>query len=525
VQLILLTLAVVLLVALNAFFVLAEFAIVRVRPSRVTELVARRVRGSPRLLTIQRNLDEHLGVCQVGITLASVALGIASQRIAELFGEPGAHAVIRYAIAITVAYLLVSGSHVVLGEMLPKAIAIRMADHVALRLATPLRAFRALFFPLVWLFGAMARIVSRAAKLPRSTDDEVHTEQELRIILEHFQERGQLSFRRLLFMENVFDFGALRVKDVMRRRADVHALRVGAPWSENLAVIRLARYTRYPLIWGDSAIGFVHLKDVAVREEEGEPDLVQLARPLLSVLDDAPLESVLAQMQRKRTHAALIFDARGEWTGFVTLEDLVEELIGTIRDEFEEDPPARLADALTVDRIQLDVEAPSLVEAVRVALARVPRESLPFAGEWIALAVEQREITAGTYIGNGIAIPHARLAGLNAPFAMIIRSLYGIPCEGTDERAYLLFVLLTPAGQPRVHQALLQIIAMMLHDSRYVSERLRTASRPEDVLEVVLAGEQASLDARASDSLLPRAAPSAPPPPVRIAASGTRLHH
>lgn len=511
-EILVLTLALLALIALNAFFVLAEFAIVRVRPSRVTELVSRRARGATTLLLIQRNLDEHLGVCQVGITLASVALGVGSQRIAEIVSGRGAHFG-WYVAAIAISYFVVTGSHVVLGEMIPKAIAIRMADNIALRCAVPLRAFRTLFYPLLWLFVALANVVSRIAHLPRTTDDERHSEQELRIILEHFQERGHISFRRLLFMENVFDFGMLHVRDAMRKRAEVHLLHADAPWSENLELIQHGRFTRYPLIHkgADRPTGFVHLKDMVMRESNHDPDLAALARPLLTATEDESLESVLGEMQQQRVHAALVFDEHDQWTGFITLDDIVEEIIGTIRDEFEDDAPARLADALTADRVQLDVEAESLTEAVALALSRIPAERLPFPAEWITLAVEERERTAGTYMGNGIAIPHARLAELEAPFAMILRSVHGIPCAGTTERAHLLFALLTPMHQPRVHQALLQIIAMLLHQSTYVNERLRSATRPEDVLEVVRAVEQAALDSRASDASLPRTKAAEPP--------------
>ncbi|HSQ63330.1 MAG TPA: CNNM domain-containing protein [Polyangiaceae bacterium] len=503
--------ALVALVALNAFFVFTEFAIVRVRPSRVTELVAQGVRGAHILRIVQRDLDEHLGVCQVGITLASVALGIVGQRAAEIVAGPGEHAWGRYLVAITVSYFVVTGTHVVLGEMVPKTIAIRMADRVALLCVVPLRAFRTLFYPLLWLFSALALTVSRLVGLPRTTDEERHTEEELRIILDHFQERGHISFRRLLFMENVFDFGLLRVKNVMRTRPEVAVLRANDPWHLNLEVIRAGRFTRYPLVGDDSEtpIGFVHLKDLVVLGADSEPDLERLARPLLATSEEASLESLLGEMQRKRVHAAVVIGGPdGRWTGFVTLEDVIEEIVGTIRDEFEEDVPARFADALTVSRIQLDIEADSPVAAVRTALSRIPREELPFPGEWISLAVEERERTAGTYMGDGIAIPHARLLGLTRPFAMILRSTKGIPCAGTTEKAHLLFVILTPAGEPRVHQSLLQTVAMLLHESHYVSERLRTATAAAEVLEVVRAGEQASLDARASEPpqrVLPRA--------------------
>jgi len=516
-ELVALGVAVVVLIALNALFVLAEFAIVRVRPSRVAELVARRVPSADALGAVQRNLDEHLGVCQIGITLASVALGVASQRVAEVLSGAGGQRSARYLVAIAVSYCVVTGSHVLLGELLPKAIAIRMADAAALRCAVPLRALRAVLSPLLWFFTVVARLAARVVRLPRTTDEESHTEQELRILLEHFQERGNLSLRRLLVMENVFAFGHLRVKDVMCARAAVHLLRADLPWTENLEVIRQGRFTRYPLVErdGDRPRAFVHLKDVVLGAGQGAPDLERLARPLLVTSESASLELLLGEMQRRRAHAALAFDVHGDWTGFITLEDVVEEIVGTLRDEFDDDVPARLADALAVERVQIGVEADSPAAAVLEALLRIPPEKLPLPARQMARAVEARERDAGTYMGDGVAIPHARLADLAAPFALILRSVRGIPCSGTTERAHLLFVLLTPAGRPRVHQALLQSVALLLTDSETIRGRLRSAPSAEDVLEAVRAGEQASLDARAGDA--PRS--SRPSPPVRAPSS------
>jgi tellurite resistance protein TerC len=305
-----------------------------------------------------------------------------------------------------------------------------------------------------------------------------------------------LSFRRLLFMENVFDLGSLVVRDAMRQRAQVRTLDAKLPWPDNLRVIQISHFTRYPLIITDSAhpVGFVHVKDIVIRGDASAPDLEALARPLLVTTETTPIETLFAEMQRRRIHMALVADSQGEWTGFVTLEDLMEELVGTIRDEFEDEEPVRLADALTADRVHFDVEADSPVAAVEVALERMSPSALPLPAAHILQSVEERERLTGTYLGHGIALPHARIAGLSGPFVMVLRSTHGVACEGTTEKAHLLFVLLTPAGQPRVHQRLLTIIATLLHESEYVKERLMTATTTEEVLEVIRTGEQAALD-------------------------------
>jgi Mg2+/Co2+ transporter CorC len=322
------------------------------------------------------------------------------------------------------------------------------------------------------------------------------SEQELRIILDQSQERGVMSFRRLLFMENIFDFGSLTVRDAMRQRAQVRTLDARRPWPENLQVIQSAHFTRYPLLTADPAgpSGFVHVKDLVIRNECATPNLEALARPLLATTESTSLETLFAEMQRRRIHVALVTDGHGQWTGFISLEDIVEELVGTIRDEFEDEEPVRLSDALTPERVQFDIEADSPVAAVRAALKRVPSTALPFPVAQVLQAVSERERLVGTYLGRGIGMPHARLAGLGKPFVMILRSAKGVPFEGTVEKGRLLFLLLTPAGQPRVHQRLQGIIATLLHESEFVTERLLNATSPAEVLDVIRTGEQAVLD-------------------------------
>jgi len=494
-DLLLLFVALVGLLGLNAFFVLAEFAIVKVRPSRVSQLVAAGDGRAVLLSTIQSHLDEYLSVCQVGITLASVALGMVGEKTAEsIMGREGGTT--RYVVAMAVSYLLISGSHILLGELVPKSIAIRVADRAAIWCAKPLRFCHVLFFPALWLLTAASNAILRAIRMGRVTSGEQPSEQELRIILDQSQERGVMSFRRLLFMENIFDLGALTVRDAMRQRSQVRTLDARLPWPENLRVIQSTHFTRYPLLTADptAPIGFIHVKDLVIHDVRATPDLQALARPLLATTEKTPLETLFAEMQRRRIHVALVTDQERQWTGFITLEDVIEELVGTIRDEFEDEEPIRLSDALTPERVHFDVEADSPVTAVRVALKRLPAAALPLPAAQILQALSERERLVGTYLGHGIGMPHARLAGLSKPFVMVLRSTNGVPFEGTTEKGRLLFLLLTPAGQPRVHQRLQGIIATLLHESEVVKERLLGATSAEEVLEVVRTGEQAVLD-------------------------------
>ena len=488
--------ALLLLLALNAFFVWAEFAIVRVRPSRVLQLTSAGDARAVLLTNIQAHLVEYLSVCQVGVTLASVALGMIGEKTANVIGGgPGGRAW-RYIVASGVSYLVVSGSHILLGELVPKSIAIRIADRSAIWSARPLRFFHRLFFPALWLLTRLSTVILRLLGFGAPTSEEHHSEEELRILLDQSQERGLMSFRRLLFMENVFDLGDLTVRDAMRQRAQVRTLDARRPWAENLHTIQTAHFTRYPLITTDPnrPSGFVHVKDIVIRGDRTAPDLKALARPLLATTETTPLETLFAEMQRRRIHVALATDSHGRWTGLVTLEDVMEELVGTIRDEFEDEEPVHLADALTADRVHFDVQADSPIGAIRVALARMRPEALPLPADQILQAIEHRERLVGTYLGEGIGMSHARIAGLGKPFLMVLRTPDSVTDDGTPERGRLLFVLLTPAGQPRVHQRLQSILATLLHESDYVKERLMTAISAEEVVEVIRTGEQAALD-------------------------------
>jgi len=479
----------VLLLLLNAFFVLAEFAAVKMRPTRVEQLVDEGNARAKLVQHVQVRLDEYLSVCQVGITFASIGLGFVGEpAFARLIvAATGLDTPAAHKIAVTVSYLLVSFLHILLGELVPKSLAIRRAEGAALWTALPLKVFRVLFYvPLVLLNGS-ANLILRLVGIGRTAREDDHSEEELKIILARSQRTGLMSFRRLLFLENIFDLGDVRVRDAMLPRDSVKVLRAGQPWEENLRVIRESRFSRYPLMDGeDLPAGVVHVKDLFFAG--GEPDLRKHARPYITTTEDAPLENLLAELQRHRGHLAMVKNPEGRWSGFISLEDIVEEIIGTIEDEFEVEPKIHLSDAITPGRAILGIEASSLEELVGQAFGRVPREELPLPQERIVKAVLERERAMSTYLGRGLAIPHARLEGIERPALVFARSESGVPVAGRDEKAHLAFILLTPAGSPRVQARLLARICSLI-DSEYVDEQLRNAETPQAVVEAIRAAE------------------------------------
>jgi CBS domain containing-hemolysin-like protein len=488
-------LAVAGLLLLNGFFVLAEFAMVKLRP---TQVEARIDAGDARARVVQHvqsHLDDYLSVCQLGITLESIALGFVGEPAFAAFLQPFVgSAAVAHGVSVTFAYVTVSFLHVLLGEQVPKLLAIRAPEESALVVARPLRLFRAaLWLPLLLLRGSTS-LVLRLLRFGGPARDPLHTEEEIRIILELSQSAGSMSFRQLLLMENVFDLRGIRVRDAMRPVGAVRVLRAGAPWPENFSVIRDSRLSRFPLVEQEGKpIGIVHVKDLLLEGADGPArvDLRRIARPPQVVREDATLESLLADLQRRHRHLAIVLDASDRWTGIITLEDVLEEIIGTIEDEFELEPPFFLADALTPARIVLGLEAATLEEAIREAVRRVPPGDLPLPPGRIADAVIERERGMPTLLASGLAAPHARL-DIRDPVMIFARSDRGVGVPGRDEGAHLLFILLTPARNPRVQLRLLARVAGLL-DSDYVVDRLREAASPALVLEVIREADPVAL--------------------------------
>jgi CBS domain containing-hemolysin-like protein len=495
-------LAALLLILLNAFFVLAEFAMVKIRASRVEELIEQ---GDPRAELVKHvveHLDDYLSLCQVGITFASIGLGFVGEpAIAGLiepllasFGELAGP--VSHTISVTIAYIVVSYLHIVLGEMVPKSISIRATDAAALRSARPLRTFYVVFYlPLVvlnWTVNRILRLMGLSAHLPSDR----HSEEELRIILDESERHGLMPFRRLLLMENVFDLGELKVRDAMRPRAFVKGLWAGASWEDNYRLIRESRLSRLPLMKDgmDKPIGIIHVKDLLYLGdgEAANVDLETLVRPYHQVSEDTPIENLLTELQRRRRHLAIVVDASDRWTGLITMEDVIEEIIGTVEDEFEVEPSILLADTLSAGRVVLGCEASTIEEAMRKTMSRIPSDELPISVDQILKLVANRAMTGVSFLGEGLAISHARVEGLDKSLLVFARSDQGIAIKGAAEKAHLVFVLLTPANQPRVQARLLSRIGRLL-DSEYVEQRLREATSVQEVLEAIREGETAAL--------------------------------
>ncbi len=490
--------ALFILLALNAFFVLAEFAAVKVRGTQVEGIKKRYpIRGAI-IEHVHEHLDEYLSVCQLGITFASIGLGFVGEpAIASLLTPLLGHGAGAHAAAITISYLLVSFLHILLGEQVPKIIAISYPEQSALLAARALRfSHRLLFIPL-WILNGTVRMILKLCGLRPQSEEAAPSEAEVRLILEKTQEQGLMPFRRLLLIENVFDFGEVKVKDEMRPFNQTTALYLDRPWEQNREAILSTTYSRYPLLEGDPPrpLGIVHLKDLLHRDTlwPDPVDLRAIARKTYLTTPDMPLEHLLTELRKRRVHMALVQDAKGQLLGVITLEDILEQLVGAIEDEFERDTSIHLTDALKEDGIVLDLAAQDAPGAIAEIVMRAGTAGVPIGKPELTELILARERSLSTYLGQGLAVPHARLEQLKAPVVLLARSEQGVYFgPKPEDKAYLLFILLTPSSTPRTQVRLLSRIAS-LRESDYVWERLQSAESSAEVLDAIRSGEEMAI--------------------------------
>jgi putative hemolysin len=342
--------AVLLLIALNGFFVSAEFALVTVRWTRVEELVSRGRFGAKSVKLAVENLDDAIAATQVGITFASLALGwIGEPALARLLepvfgGLPHAWGTVAtHGAAVTLAYLLLTYLHVVLGEQAPKLVAIQRAEDVALIVTGPLMAFSRATRPFIRAVGSSSDLVVRMLRLPPpQAEQEVHSMQELGMLVDETAEAGIMPSEQAEYVRNVFRLSGKRVRDVMLARDRVVALSLNASSEEVLAICRETAHTRMPVWEGnpDNIVGIVNTKNLFHLFSQYRLVLLEDAMYAPIFADpDQSVGSLLGVFRRERRPMAVVRDVAGTFLGLVTLEDILEEIVGEIEDEH--DVPAR----------------------------------------------------------------------------------------------------------------------------------------------------------------------------------------
>jgi len=338
---------ILLLIFLNGFFVASEFALVKVRSSQLDLLEEEGNRRASLANHVISNLDAYLSATQLGITLASLALGwIGQPYVASLLAPAlyhigiGSKAVVD-GISITVGFALITYFHIVLGELTPKTVSIRKALETSLWVSAPLHLFYLIFRPAIWFLQVSAAGILRLLRLDPVAENELgHSEEELRVILTESDSKAEVPPLSKELLINALDFRRRVVRDIMTPRGDVIYLDAEDSFEANLQVAQESNHTRFPLVQAhlDNTIGLIHIKDLMKEMKKPKPDLLAVKRDLLPVPEFMPLDKLLKMFLAKRVHLALVVDEFGGAVGIVTLDNVLEELVGEIKDEFDQDP-------------------------------------------------------------------------------------------------------------------------------------------------------------------------------------------
>ncbi|WP_050616658.1 hemolysin family protein [Bacillus testis] len=339
---------VAILIALTGFFVAAEFAMVKVRISRINQLIDEGRRGAQAAKHVVSHLDEYLSACQLGITVTALGLGWLGEPTVKKLLYPVFHyfhisSSVSHILSFIIAFVAVTFLHVVIGELAPKTIAIQKAETITLMFAGPIMWFYKIMFPFIWLLNGSARLLVGLFGYKPATEHEAsHSEEELRMILSDSYKSGEINQTELTYVNNIFEFDNRIAKEIMVPRTNIVTIPIDATLGEVWETIEVEKYTRYPIVDGDkdNIVGIINIKDVmsALRiHQQTDRPLMNIMKPIISMIETIPINELLLRMQKERMQMAVLFDEYGGTSGIVTVEDIIEEIVGEIRDEFDTD--------------------------------------------------------------------------------------------------------------------------------------------------------------------------------------------
>ncbi|MDM5316716.1 hemolysin family protein [Fictibacillus sp. b24] len=339
-------LMIILLIILTAFFVVTEFAIVKVRKTRIDHLASE---GNGKAIAAQKvlgNLDGYLSACQLGITITALGLGWLGEPTVEIFLRPlfenaGLNEGLTHTLSFSIAFFIITFLHVVLGELAPKTVAIQKAEMVSLATAKPIIVFYKVMYPFIFLLNGSANMLTRVFGIsPASEHEVVHTEEELRLILSESLQGGEINQSEYRYVNRIFEFDDRIAKEIMIPRTEMVCLFLENSCEENMAIMREEKFTRYPVGNEDKdhIVGLVNIKEFFNEHFSRENfELKEYIRPIITVHETIPIQKLLVKMQKDQTHMAVLVDEYGGTAGIVTVEDILEEIVGEIRDEFDVD--------------------------------------------------------------------------------------------------------------------------------------------------------------------------------------------
>jgi len=375
------------LIGFTAFFVASEFAIVKVRSSRIDQLISEGNKNAVVAKKIISNLDEYLSACQLGITITALGLGWLGEPTVEhllhpVFEKMDFSPYVSNILSFGIAFAAITFLHVVIGELAPKTVAIQKAEAITLLTARPLVLFYKIMYPFIWALNGSARGIIRLFGLkPASEHELAHSEEELRLILSESYKSGEINQTEYKYVNNIFTFDDRIAKEIMVPRTEIVALDKNKTIKENLEIVKKEKFTRYPVIDGDKdhVIGLINIKEVfteissydSLNTEKSIDDFV---RPIIQVIESIPIHDLLLKMQKERIHMAILYDEYGGTSGLVTVEDILEEIVGEIQDEFDEDKKP-IIQQINHDRALVDG---------RILISEI--------NDWLGLKIEETDV-------------------------------------------------------------------------------------------------------------------------------------
>ncbi|MGG4392147.1 hypothetical protein COK01_26965 [Priestia megaterium] len=343
-------LLVAVLIGLTGFFVATEFAIVKVRSSKIDQLVAEGKKGAVSAKKVITHLDEYLSACQLGITVTAMGLGVLGEPTVErllspIFTKFDLNESITHLLSFGIAFIVMTYLHVVVGELAPKTFSIQKAEAVTLLFSAPIIWFYKIMYPFIWILNGSARIlVGMFGLKPASEHELAHSEEELRLLLAESYKSGAINQSELKYVNNIFEFDERLAKEIMIPRTEMIIISEHDTIGAFLEMAASEQYTRYPVTTDgdkDQIIGMINIKeilsDVAFDDTLRDQLISHYVKPVIQVIESSSINKLLRKMQKERIHIAILLDEYGGTAGLVTVEDILEEIVGEIHDEFDSD--------------------------------------------------------------------------------------------------------------------------------------------------------------------------------------------
>ena len=488
-----------LIILMNGFFVLGEFALVKVRRTRLQELAKKGGYKEKLMLQAHEKIDDYLSSIQIAITMTSLALGwVGEPSVGKLLSwfmpwlMPFLPTALFYTISFVLSFLLITSMHVVFGEQVPKLLSIKYPEKTLSYIIIPLhyfyvvtRLFRKFLVYVAYKTLSVLGIDPHAKEAPIS-------QEELRMMFSSSQEGGKLSLRRLMMFENLFDFEQVKLKEIMTPKSKISALKKGNTWQENFAIINARKFSRYPLYENtiDDATEYVSVKEMSLESiiKKEAPIEEKYTYPILNLDENTSVESALREFQKTRRHLAFVRNSKDQVCGLVSLEDVLEELVGEIRDEYEKQPVFLLSNFLVAHASIPNLKSTEKFACFDEILDSIYKEHPVFSKIQASQFIKQREKLMSCALAKGVAFPHARIASLSKAMVAIGVSKKGIIFDKEQSPVHLIFLILTPFKEPAAQLKILAELAA-ISQNKVVTDRILKSKTPAEIAEIILAFE------------------------------------